>query len=69
MKRVSIIWTLGLLMACSAGVSAQKLDFSGSWTMDRARSFGMPGNMNQTMSVTQSGDELQVETKLIQPNN
>lgn len=69
MKRLSIIGIFGLLFACSATVSAQKLDFSGSWTMDRARSFGMPGNMNQTMSVTQSGDELQVETKLIQPNN
>jgi hypothetical protein len=37
--------------------------------MDRARSFGMPGNMNQTMTVTQTGDELTVETKLIQPGN
>jgi hypothetical protein len=69
MKRLSIIGILGLLLACSATVSAQKLDFSGSWAMDRARSFGLPGNMNQTMTVTQSGDEIQVETKLIQPNN
>jgi hypothetical protein len=69
MNRVSMIGVLFLLLACSAGASAQKPDFSGSWTMDRARSFGMPGNMNQTMSVAQSGDEIQVETKLIQPNN
>lgn len=69
MNRVSMIGILCLLLLCSVTASAQKLDFSGSWTMDRARSFGMPGNMNQTMSVTQSGDEIQVETKLIQPNN
>lgn len=69
MKRFSIIGIFGFLLACSVTVSAQKLDFSGSWTMDRARSFGMPGNMNQTMTVAQSGDEIQVETKLIQPNN
>lgn len=69
MKRASMIGILGLLLVCSSGVSAQKLDFSGSWTMDRARSFGLPGNMNQTMSVTQTGDEIQIETKLIQPNN
>lgn len=69
MKRVSMIGILGLLVVFSATVSAQKPDFSGSWTMDRARSFGLPGNMNQTMSVTQSGDEIQVETRLIQPNN
>ena len=69
MKRVSIIWILGWLLMCSGSVAAQKLNFSGSWTMDRARSFGMPGDMNQTMSVAQAGDEIQVETKLIQPNN
>lgn len=69
MKRLSMLAIFGLLLACSATVSAQKLDFSGAWTMDRARSFGMPGNMNQTMTVAQSGDEIQVETKLIQPGN
>jgi len=69
MNRVSIIGILGLLLLCSTTISAQKPDFSGSWTMDRARSFGLPGNMNQTMTVKQSGDEVSVETKLIQPNN
>ena len=49
--------------------SIDKPNFAGSWTMDRARSFGMPGNMNQTMTVTQKEDQLEVETKLIQPGN
>ena len=69
MNRVSNIWILGLLLMSGGSVSAQQLNFSGSWTMDRTRSFGMPGDMNQTMSVAQAGDEIQVETKLIQPNN
>ena len=68
MKTKSLFGTLVLLLAC--GVSfAQKPDFSGAWTMDRARSFGLPGNMNQTMTVTQTGNEIAVETKLIQPGN
>ena len=46
-----------------------KPDFTGSWVMDRTRSFGLPGNMEQTMTVKQSGDQMEVETKLIQPNN
>jgi len=49
--------------------AATKPDFSGSWTMDRARSFGMPPDMNQTMVVTHKGDQIEIETKLIQPNN
>jgi len=69
MKTSSMIGIVGVLLACSASISAQKPDFSGYWTMDRARSFGLPGNMNQTISVTQTGDEITVETKLIQPDN
>lgn len=69
MKSASMIGALALLLLGCTGVSAQKPHFTGSWTMDRARSFGLPGNMNQTMSVTESGDEVAVETKLIQPGN
>ena len=46
-----------------------KPNFAGSWTMDRARSFGLPGNMNQTMTVAQNEEQIDVETKLIQPGN
>jgi hypothetical protein len=56
-------------VALSFVVAAAKPDFSGSWAMDRARSFGMPGNMQQTMVVKQTGDEIVLETKLIQPGN
>lgn len=47
----------------------EKPNFAGSWTMDRARSFGLPGNMNQTMTVTQKEGQIDIETKLIQPDN
>ena len=49
--------------------AADKPNFAGSWTMDRARSFGLPANMTQTMTVTQKDDQIDVETKLIQPGN
>jgi hypothetical protein len=69
MKTASMMGALAVLLACSAGISAQTPNFRGSWTMDRARSFGLPGNMNQTMVVTQNGDQIEVETRLIQPGN
>ena len=50
-------------------LAATKPDFSGSWAMDRARSFGLPPDMNQTLVITQNGEQIDVETKLIQPNN
>jgi hypothetical protein len=50
-------------------LAVAKPDFNGAWVMDRARSFGLPGNMQQTMTVKQTGDQIEVETKLIQPDN
>lgn len=69
MKTALRLTIFGMLMAGCANVFAQKPDFNGSWTMDRARSFGLPGNMNQTMVVTQTAAEITLETKLIQPGN
>ncbi|HEY2962982.1 MAG TPA: hypothetical protein VGJ37_11235 [Pyrinomonadaceae bacterium] len=50
-------------------LAATKPNFSGTWTMDRARSFGMPGDMNQVLTITQKDDQMEVEVKIIQPNN
>ena len=50
-------------------LATQKPNFSGAWAMDRGRSFGMPGNMQQTMTVTQTEGQLELETKLIMPDN
>jgi hypothetical protein len=69
MKSASIIGLLVFMLACAVSAAAQKPDFSGNWTMDRARSFGLPGNMTQTLVVTQTANEITVETKLIQPGN
>ncbi len=49
--------------------AAAKPNFSGTWIMDRARSFGLPGNMNQTLTITHKDDQIELETKLIQPDN
>ncbi len=70
MKRLAALLIIALAAAAgSLALAAAKPDFSGSWVMDRARSFGMPGNMEQTMVVTQTGDQIDLETKLIQPGN
>ena len=64
------LFIVAAIMALSwFALAATKPDFSGTWTMDRARSFGMPPDMNQTMVVTHKGDQIELETKLIQPNN
>jgi hypothetical protein len=65
-----MLLTIGLMFVLSLVAFAfQKPNFAGSWNMDRTRSFGLPGNMTQTMTVTQKDDQIEVETKLIQPGN
>src|SRR6185295_4871990 len=58
-----------MLVVSFLSFAAVKPDFNGAWTMDRERSFGLPGNMQQSMTVKQNGDQVEVETKLIQPGN
>ena len=45
--------------------STAKVGFSGTWALDKANSEGLPPGMDQLMTVTQTGDKLSLETKLI----
>src|SRR6476659_5736042 len=54
----SVALTLGLVI-----VSA-KADFNGSWTMDKSRTEGLPPDVEQTMTIKQTGDTLDVVTKV-----
>ena len=68
MRRI-VFASATLLLFALLVMAAQKPDFSGDWTMDRGRSFGLPGDMQQTMVVKQTAEQIELETKLIQPNN
>lgn len=63
---ITLVAIMGLSILAFA---ADKPNFSGTWTLDRARSFGMPGDMTQILTITHTGDTMEIETKLIQPNN
>ena len=47
--------------------SAAKADFSGKWMLDKTKSEGVPPGMEQTMTVTQTGDKIELETKIVGP--
>ena len=55
-----------VIALCMAAASA-KADFSGTWILDKSNSEGLPPNMDQTMTVVQTGDKLSLETKLNSP--
>ena len=56
---VAVVFSLG------SGALADKPDFSGSWALDKNRSIGLPPGMDQMMTVVQSGDKIELETRLI----
>ena len=69
MRKIFVVGAVVLPFCLLAIATPQKPNFSGNWSMDRARSFGMPGNMQQTMVVKQTGDQIDLETELIHPEN
>src|ERR1041384_693209 len=65
-----ILLTAAAIMTLSLiAFAATKPDFSGTWTLDGQRSYGIPQNMKQILTITQKDDRIELETKLIQPNN
>lgn len=68
-KKSLIAFAAMMVLSIIALAAATKPNFSGRWTMDRSRSFGMPGDMMQVLTITHKEDTLEVETKITQPNN
>jgi hypothetical protein len=69
MRRTVIISSaVALVLAASLGIAAAKINFTGTWVMDRSRSIGLPPGVEQTMTVVHSDDDkIQLETKVINP--
>jgi hypothetical protein len=65
----TLLMTAAIFVLSVIALAATRPSFTGTWTMDRARSFGLPADMNQTLTITQKEDRIEFETKLIQPNN
>lgn len=65
MKRI-IIWSgaIALALTMSLCLAAAKANFSGTWLLDKTKSEGVPPGMDQVMTVVQTGDKLNLETKV-----
>lgn len=60
---------IALLMAgwVASASGALRPDFSGSWALDKNKSFSNPAGLDQTMTVIHKGEEVKVEAKLTTP--
>jgi hypothetical protein len=69
MARKTFLMGAAILALSVLAVAATKPDFSGTWKLDGQRSYGIPQNMSQILTITQKDDRIELETKIIQPNN
>lgn len=69
MARTALLIATAFLVLSGLAFASAAPNFSGTWKMDRARSYGLPPDMNITLVITQTDDRIEFETKLIQPNN
>lgn len=61
-KVLSIV--LMLISPVLAVGALAKVDFSGTWALDKARSEGLPPDMDQVLTIKQTGDRVDVEAKI-----
>ncbi len=57
-----------ILIAATVGFADSKADFNGKWTMDAAKSEGLPPGLDQVMTVSHKGDQITLETKVMPPD-
>ena len=69
MAKKILICVATMIVLSVIALAATKPNFSGTWNLDRGRSYGLPGNMNQILTITHKEDQLDLETKIIQPGN
>lgn len=54
-----------LVFAFSLAAASAKADFSGTWTLDKTKSEGLPASIkDQVLVVKQDGDKLSIDSKL-----
>lgn len=58
---ISFALLLGLL---SIGFAFQKTNFSGKWELDKIKSFSNPAGLDQSATITHTGDQITFDTKV-----
>src|SRR5215471_1857669 len=48
----------------NVGAAVSKPDFSGTWVLDKDRSFSNPAGLEQTMVIVHTGDRIQLDSKI-----
>ena len=64
MKAKVLLTVLMFTLSGFAIGAAEKVDLSGVWALDKTRSEGLPPDMEQTLTIKQAGERVDVEAKI-----
>jgi len=65
MKTRNLFLVLAVTAALlSVGFADQKPNFSGKWELDKIKSFSNPAGLEQSATITQTGDQIKFDTKV-----
>jgi hypothetical protein len=54
-----------MVCALSLSLAAAKPNFSGTWVLDKNRSFSNPPGLEQTLTIAHTGDQIKLESKQV----
>ena len=70
MKTKNLLVSFALLFGLlSIAVAFQKPNFSGKWELDKIKSFSNPPGLEQSATITQTGEQITFDTKVKTGNN
>ena len=70
MKTKNLLISFALLFGLlSMAVAFQKPNFNGKWELDKIKSFSNPPGLEQSATITQTGDQITFDTKVKTGNN
>lgn len=63
--KVVVVGALVVLCVLKIASAGARPDFSGTWVLDKNRSFSNPAGLEQTLNVTHTGDQIKLDSKLV----
>jgi hypothetical protein len=65
--KLKLTFSCAVLLFCLLQIAGAlgKPDFSGTWVLDKNRSFSNPAGLDQTLIVVQTGDQIKLEAKIV----
>ncbi|HEY3139368.1 MAG TPA: hypothetical protein VGL29_25335, partial [Blastocatellia bacterium] len=59
----AISWVITLFGFSLIAVASGKPDFTGTWVMDKDRSFSNPPGLEQILTIVHTGDQIKLESR------